>query len=164
MIKKNDADFKIPNVIWFQTFEKVILRIDEFDLLPNKVAIEIFFKKMSFRCETKDGRKIKFEIDFFSDVMKEIIIDKKERWLKLLVSKKENQYWPRLTREKESFSWIKLDYHNFNEEDEDDAIIDTQGGEFDFETKPSVLSEINYASEEMVNKQNEINKLLTPYF
>ena len=50
MIKKNDADFKIPNVIWFQTFEKVILRIDEFDLLPNKVAIEIFFKKFISKC------------------------------------------------------------------------------------------------------------------
>lgn len=137
-------DTYIPQITWFQTLNKVYLTIHEFNINPPK--IEIFFKKMTCKTETKDNKKkIKFDIDFFSDIYKEIKIDNYGRLLRLIISKKEHQYWPRLYREKESFSWISCDAINFEEEECDDKIIDEynyQVNEFDTEINKDVLNQV----------------------
>lgn len=153
-------EVKTPNVYWFQTFDKVIIHIEELNLQANKAKIEIFFKKMTFKIDSPTGIHFKFDIDFYSDVFKDIAIDSKERYLKLIITKKENQFWPRLTREKETFSWIKLDHQNFIEECDDDTIVQDTGMEFDYELKENQIEEINYNIAEFKDKINEIQSKL----
>ena len=141
--------FKIPNIIWLQKIDKVILYIQELDLSIKTAKIEIFFKKMSFYIESKTDIKFKFDIDFFSDVYKDIKLNDNGRYLKVIVIKKENQFWPRLTREKEVFKWINIDSHNFNEESDDDSIIDQNGCDSDYEIKDDELIKNKHNIEEV---------------
>lgn len=90
----------------------------------HKKSLNTNYSKINKYKSNNNNRLIKFEIDFFSDVFKDIVIDNSGRYLKLIIKKKESQYWPRLTREKESFSWIKINRFNYIEESDDDYILE----------------------------------------
>ena len=81
---------------------------------------------MTFKTSNKiTDEKYKFELDFYSDIFKDIKIEnncKDTKFLKIIISKKENQYWPRLIREKLSFHWIVKDFVSFQDEVDDDRI------------------------------------------
>ena len=109
---------------------------------------------MSFKIEGKTGKKFRFELDFYSDIYKEVKINDKERYLKIIVIKKEMQIWPRLTREKEVFTWITCDPLNFNEEDEFDNIIE-QNTDYDYELKKDIVID-----KEFYKQKDEISKFI----
>lgn len=141
-------DYKQPYVLWAQRKDKVVLTITELNIKPPKV--DVFFKKMSFISETNDKTplKLKFDIDFYSDIKKDIHVDTRERFMKLIVTKKEKIWWPRLTREKERFPWIFIDYDLIEDEDDEENF---NGKEIDrryIESEDSSLSE-SYINEDI---------------
>ncbi len=149
-VTQNKPVYKIPNITWLQKIDKVILYVQELDLCIKSAKIEIFFKKMSFYIESKADIKFKFDIDFFSDVYKDIKLNDSGRYLKVIVIKKEIQFWPRLTREKEVFKWVNIDPHNFNEESDDDSIIEQIGCDSDYEIKDTEIVNNKHAMDEVL--------------
>lgn len=161
MIKEiSEENYLTPHINWYQTINKVYLTVNEIDLAKPK--IEIFFKKMTVKTQNKQGKKFKFDIDFFSDIYKEIKIDDSGRFLRLIVTKKEHQYWPRLYREKESFNWIHIDSVNYIDEDDDDEIIEDYNynvNEFDCEINEDIVNLIvdkHYKKATTSNTSNSI--------
>lgn len=119
-----EAQEQVPNIFWYQNFKKIFILINEFDLNLTTSKIEIFFKKTTFYIKNIRGQAFKFEIDFFSDIHKDFILYDNERLLKLVIYKKDYQIWPRLTRQKEFFSWIKVYPYNFIQDSDDDSIVE----------------------------------------
>ena len=125
--------------IFFKKMTFKIEKLDNFETNKNQINFNntnkggsntsntnSLYKKESNKINNKSvGELIKFDIDFFSDIYKDVIIDDSGRYLKLVITKKESQYWPRVTREKESFNWIKINNMNYREEEDDDFNIDS---------------------------------------
>jgi hypothetical protein len=119
-------NYIIPRIYWYQTINKVYLTIQLLGIKTPK--IEVFFKKMTFMADIQKSKdKIKFDIDFFSDIYKDISINNHTRNMQLIISKKEYQFWPRLYRDKDVIPWISVDPINFRNEEDDDEIINDIG-------------------------------------
>lgn len=160
-MEESKNNYIIPRIYWYQTINKVYLTIQILGVKTPK--IEVFFKKMTFIADIQKSKdKIKFDIDFYSDIYKDIMIQNNSRNMQLIISKKEYQFWPRLYRDKDVIPWISVDPINFRNEEDDDEIIKDIGNfkvenecEIDEKELYNLISSNTNLIQNSMNKKNE---------
>jgi len=120
-----------PEVTWSQrsspsdpTRNIIYLTIVVADVPEDKLTLNLTSTKLSYKATTVKGQEYAVEIDFFEE------IDPAEsrhlhsgRATDCVIRKKEvkQEFWPRLTKEKIKYHWLKTDFDKWVDEDEQDG-------------------------------------------
>ena len=122
---ENQEDTKFPDLKWAQRKDRVFVTID----LPGATDTKIDLKPdghLSFSGKVKD-QKYAIEIDLYKEVITE-----DSKWnlrgrnviLNIVKKDQEDEYWPRITKEKIKHPHIKVDWDKWIEEDDENATPD----------------------------------------
>ncbi|KAJ3181993.1 hypothetical protein HDU87_000331 [Geranomyces variabilis] len=109
-----------PEVLWAQRTDEVFLTINVADLAQPK--IDLTATGLTFS-GTAQGKEYKLDLEFF----KEVDVEKSKqnitlRNITLVIAKKTTgeEYWPRLTKEKGRYHWLKTNFDLWKDEDDED--------------------------------------------
>ncbi|EEB18185.1 Prostaglandin E synthase, putative [Pediculus humanus corporis] len=111
-----------PPSVWAQKSDLIALTICLEEC--KKPVVEIHKDKIYFK-GTGGSEKKTYEVDI--NLYSEINPDESSsnilgRGVEFLLKKKEEgPFWPRLTKEKVKYHWLKLDFHKFNYEKDSDS-------------------------------------------
>eukprot|EP01125_Pyxidicula_operculata_P021462 TRINITY_DN8276_c0_g1_i1.p1 TRINITY_DN8276_c0_g1~~TRINITY_DN8276_c0_g1_i1.p1 ORF type:complete len:182 (-),score=56.46 TRINITY_DN8276_c0_g1_i1:83-628(-) len=126
------SELKAP-VRWAQRKDLIYLQLDVSDC--KNETVELTNEKLHFKATGGDKNTYVADVTFNEEVTKE-----GSKWaihgrsVVFVIMKKENNWWPRLTKEKTKFSWLSVDWSKWVDEDdaEDGFDLDTGGfGGFD---------------------------------
>ncbi|RKF76683.1 Protein wos2 [Golovinomyces cichoracearum] len=121
----------IPEILWAQrssstesTKNSITLTISVPDVVSKDCKIEIETKSIAFSGYSSSlKRQYSFELELYDEIIPEnctIIKNPKEILLRLVKKELKQEYWPRLTKEKKKFGFIKTDFDRWVDEDEQD--------------------------------------------
>ncbi|KAJ3006089.1 Prostaglandin E synthase 3 (Cytosolic), partial [Thoreauomyces humboldtii] len=119
----------IPEVLWAQRADELFITVNVSDVQQPRV--ELTETGLSFS-GTAHGKEYKLDLPFFKEV--DVENSKQNislRNLSFVIAKKEKgqEYWPRVTKDKGRFHWLKTDFAKWRDEDEDDEeVAPGQGG------------------------------------
>ncbi|CCH62793.1 hypothetical protein TBLA_0I01330 [Henningerozyma blattae CBS 6284] len=131
-----------PQVQWAQRSSEtdadknyLLLTINIPDCLNPKVSITSTSLKFEANSKSHEGNeevkhKYEFSIDFFKEISEEKTMNKiangQHYFLKIYKKDLGLEYWPRLTKEKIKYNFIKTDFDKWVDEDEQDEVDDNQ--------------------------------------
>lgn len=110
-----------PPIMWAQRTNCVFLTVCLEDCKSPDIKLEadkIFFSGVG------GTEKKKYEVTL--NLYKEIDPEKSAKFLRdrnielVLKKKEEGPYWPQLTKEKQKFHWLKVDFNKWKDEDDSD--------------------------------------------
>ena len=137
----------VPEVLWAQRSSEtdpernyLLLTIGITDCTDPKVTIEPTFFELTASSQAHVGdaqpHNYKLHIDFYKDIVPEKTLHKvaNGRHFFLKVFKKDLgiEYWPRLTKEKIKYGYIKTDFNKWVDEDEQDGDSSNDASDMDF--------------------------------
>ena len=124
---------KFPDLKWAQRKDRVFITIDLPDVQNHKIDLNPD-GKLQFEGLVKE-QKYSIDLDLFKEViMEESKWNLKGRNILLNIVKKDqdDEYWPRLTKEKIKHTHIKVDWDKWIEEDDENGAPNADlGGDFD---------------------------------
>jgi len=129
------SDTVHPEVLWAQRSSKsdnarniVYLTIAAPDVPKSATKLDIQPNKLSFEGKsTTKNVTYKCEIEFFEEIdPQESKVNHTDRDLEMVLRKKkaEDEFWPRLLKEKAKVHWLKTDFDKWVDEDEQDPNDD----------------------------------------
>eukprot|EP01156_Anaeramoeba_ignava_P007890 Anaeramoba_ignava/a354405_75.p1 GENE.a354405_75~~a354405_75.p1 ORF type:complete len:187 (+),score=88.63 a354405_75:22-582(+) len=134
----------IPNIIWAQRKDRLFLTVQLNDISDEK--IELSDSKLVFSgLGGPDHKSYAFDLEFFEEIESGKSNWKvKPRNLQFILLKKNDKapFWPRLTKIKGKFFWIKADWNLWVDEDEEKKTP-PKGFDWDPESVESSESEDN---------------------
>ncbi|KAG5353874.1 Protein wos2 [Termitomyces sp. T112] len=137
-----------PEVLWAQRSSAtddakniIYLTVNLPDIQEQSLAFELTSSSISFKAKTGDvGRGLpdkvyEFKLDFYAEVTPELSTKKlTTRSFSAVIRKKnkEEEYWPRLTKEKVKNPFLKTDFSKWVDEDEQEGatIPEDDGDDF----------------------------------
>ena len=131
-MENSDAP-KFPDLKWAQRTERLFITID----LAGVTDTNIDLKPEGHLTFTGKVKEQKYAIDL--DLFKEVITED-SKWnlkgrnviLNIVKKDQEDEYWPRLTKEKIKHPHIKVDWSKYIEQEDENATnADLAGGDFD---------------------------------
>ncbi|RKF56902.1 Protein wos2 [Golovinomyces cichoracearum] len=125
----------IPEILWAQrssstesTKNSITLTISVPDVVSKDCKIEIEPKSIAFSGYSSSlKRQYSFELELYDEIIPEnctIVKNPKEILLRLVKKELRQEYWPRLTKEKKKFGFIKTDFDRWVDEDEQDQPLE----------------------------------------
>eukprot|EP01084_Bolivina_argentea_P113929 202946_1 len=120
----------VPLIEWAQRADTVLMTVNVTDAQDVKIEITESFK---FTATDKSGKAYEVTIPLFAEVVAEESSNAiKPRAVEVKLQKKnvDDEYWPRLTKEKLKSNQIKIDWNRWKDEDEEAAAPEDfgQGG------------------------------------
>mmetsp|Transcript_18316 Transcript_18316/g.25664 ORF Transcript_18316/g.25664 Transcript_18316/m.25664 type:complete len:168 (+) Transcript_18316:44-547(+) len=157
----------IPPVLWAQRKDTVYLCLDLQDVKEEKITLEA--TKLNFKGKSH-GKDYEVNIEFFDEVnpqgknTKYVI---RPRSVEFVIEKKKSAaYWDRLTKEKGKWTWLKVDWNKWKDEDEVDEEqpgFDMSGMEnFDFSALQGGEDEPGVGENEEDSDEDDLPDLDTP--
>ena len=123
---------QFPNLKWAQRRELVYITIDVLDVEKTDISLSED-GKLTFRANAANKQKIGFDMELFKAVDKEASRwNLKGRNVILKLAKKDDdleEYWPRLTKNKDKNARITVDWSRWVDEDEADQAPADDGME-----------------------------------
>ncbi|GAA5855954.1 hypothetical protein JCM8547_000428 [Rhodosporidiobolus lusitaniae] len=135
-----------PECLWAQRSSAndaarnvIYLTINAPELDPS-YTLDVDGTKLSFSGKTAaldsktahvDGKEYAFELELFGEV-EEVKRNLSGKSLKVVLQKKDlkEEYWPRLTKEKQRLNWLKTDFALWRDEDEQDDVAEDEAADF----------------------------------
>ncbi|CAB3361689.1 Hypothetical predicted protein [Cloeon dipterum] len=119
--ESNSQQITPPMVTWAQRQGVVFLTICLEDCKEPEVKIEpnsVFFKGVG----GTENKPHEVTINLFKEVDSEkSAFFPRDRNIELVLKKKDDgPYWPQLTKEKQKFHWLKVDFNKWRDEDDSD--------------------------------------------
>jgi len=112
-----------PFVYWAQSDAEVLLRVDLKDVKDPDITIEEDEIEFSGVGSGSSGARINyhFVLEFFLPIKKDSgNIEATDREIRIKISKKEADWWPRLLFDAKKLPWLKLDFDRIKHEPESD--------------------------------------------
>lgn len=119
-----------PTILWAQRSsatepEKNVLYVTIQVIDPKNIKIDLTATSLEFNADTSDSSKhYNLKVDFFDEIDPENSKQNTESgshvFLVLRKKKAQEEYWPRLTKEKLKLHYIKTDFDKWVDEDEQD--------------------------------------------
>ncbi|KAI8824415.1 HSP20-like chaperone [Fimicolochytrium jonesii] len=108
----------IPEVLWAQRTDELFVTINVSDVEHPEVNLSATGLKFT---GASHGKEYSLDLEFFKEV--DIEASKQNitaRNLSFVIAKKATgeEYWPRLTKEKAKYHWLKTDFSKWKDEDE----------------------------------------------
>lgn len=123
-----------PFVHWAQSPSHISLRVDLSQTQDLKVFIEGDTDScLEFSAKGRGAHGLQeyhFSLEFYSQVDKDIVNTKIERYVLILIKKSSQVSWPRLTKHSSRLPWLRVDFDRYDDSDESDATEDKYS-EFD---------------------------------
>lgn len=119
---------QIPPVIWAQRKDKILVTFCVENVSNPKIDIEP--NEIKFDGVAQDKKHYKLDIKLFKEINAEKSTKTvRDRNIELVLKKNEDDeaFWPHLTKEKQKYHWLKVDFDKWVDEDEED---DEMGGGF----------------------------------
>ncbi|KAJ2764040.1 p23 chaperone protein wos2, partial [Coemansia nantahalensis] len=107
-----------PTVLWAQRENVVYLTIELHD--AQEAKIELKEDSIDFS-NTTDGLPYAFHLDFYKPVKTEAKKSATGFKTTLVIDKKDDAWWPRLTKESPKPAFLKTDFEHWKDEDDSDA-------------------------------------------
>ncbi|KAI5711135.1 hypothetical protein M8J76_005215 [Diaphorina citri] len=120
---------QIPPVIWAQRKDKILITFCVENCNNPKIDIEP--DEIKFDAVSADKKHYKLDIKLFKSINAEKSIKtNKDRHIELVLKKLEEDvvFWPHLTKEKQKYHWLKVDFDKWVDEDEEEE--EEMGGAF----------------------------------
>lgn len=117
----------IPNVKWAQRADTILLTVEVCDATDVQINITDAF---DFSSTDKTGKKFHINIPLFGEVVAEESTNAiKARCVEVKIQKKntEDEYWPRLTKDKTKIPQLAIDWNKWKDEDEEAAAPEDFG-------------------------------------
>ncbi|KAJ1735660.1 p23 chaperone protein wos2 [Coemansia biformis] len=106
-----------PSVLWAQRENVIYLTIELHDAQDAKIDLKE--ESIDFS-NTTDDHAYAFHLDFFKPVKTEAKKSATGFKTLLLIDKKEDEWWPRLTKESHKLTFLKTDFDHWKDEDDSD--------------------------------------------
>lgn len=120
----------IPNLIWYQNKESVIVDINKVN--PDNYTLNIGESNFSYKT-TLDNIDYQINFELFSDYERYESKIYNNQCRLIIHKKEETSFWTRLTSKKNLYkNYIKINWNNWVDEDEDDE--DDMDNNFDMES------------------------------
>lgn len=150
----------IPPVIWAQRNTVLYVTICVEYIHSGRTNIDIKPEQIVFRCFAglKEEKEYAITIQLFGTIVPEICETKVGRYVELTLQKSpdDTSYWSRLTKEKQKYHWLKVNFEKWedenNSDDEDNSFDEDNSvdeGDSDDENK---LNGENILDNEAVNE------------
>ena len=124
-----------PFVYWAQSTTEVTLRVDLKDVKDPDIQIEeeeIEFS--SIGVGSQGQHKYQFILEFYLPVDKNsAVYEVFDREIRIKVSKKEADWWPRLLYEQKKLPWLKVDFDRIKHESESEDDKDINKPDLSYE-------------------------------
>ncbi len=106
-----------PNVLWAQRDEYIWLTVD----VPNaeNLKVDLTGTDLDFSCKS-EGKDYKFKLEFFKPIIKGESKFLKHRLIDFALRKETAEEWPRLLKQNQKLSWIKVDWSKWEDSDAED--------------------------------------------
>ncbi|CCF57957.1 hypothetical protein KAFR_0D03090 [Kazachstania africana CBS 2517] len=130
----------IPEVLWAQrssdndkdkNYLLLTISIPDCDKPSLKIdanSMELDAKSLPHRGD-EESHHYNLKIDFFKEILPDLTLHKKANgqhyFLKIFKKDLQTEYWPRLTKEKIKYPYIKTDFDKWVDEDEQEEIPQT---------------------------------------
>ncbi|KAI9593131.1 HSP20-like chaperone [Syncephalis fuscata] len=117
-----------PEVLWAQRTETLLITINLRDI--KNETVELLPNRITFKGES-DGEKYAFDIELYAEVVPEESKQAKTDFrLAMIVKKKDEDqpYWPRLQKEKTKLAFLRTDFNQWRDEDEQDEQPEANAG------------------------------------
>lgn len=127
-----------PTVLWAQrssaddeTKNVIYLTIEAVD--PSNTKLDLTSTQLTLTADAPQGGKYNLKIDFFEEISPENSHKNTDNGshIYLVLRKKtaKEEYWPRLTKEKLKYHYIKTDFDKWVDEDEQDEVAEDEGND-----------------------------------
>ncbi|CAH0388595.1 unnamed protein product [Bemisia tabaci] len=123
-----------PPIIWAQRSGVVFVTINVEDCKDPDIKIEedkFYFKSVG----GVEKKLYEVTVPLYKEIDPEKSVKHvRERQIELVLKKKEDKgpYWPHLTKEKNKYHWLKVDFNKWKDEDDsEDDMEGMEGGGFD---------------------------------
>lgn len=116
-----------PFVYWAQSETEVLLRVDLKDVKNPDISIEEEEVEFGALGSGSQGEKVNYHflLEFFLPINKDTgIVEVTDREIRIKLSKKEPDWWPRLLYESKKLPWLKLDFDRIKHESDTEAEPD----------------------------------------
>lgn len=110
-----------PPVIWAQRKDKIFLTYCVENI--NNPTIDIEPNQIKFDGVAADKKPYKLDITLFKEINPEKSIKTvRDRYIELVLKKQEDdtEFWPHLTKEKQKYHWLKVDFEKWVDEDDEE--------------------------------------------
>lgn len=131
---KIEAKSLHPFVHWAQSQSHISLRVDLSQAEDLKVYIDYADNRLEFSAKGKGAHGLQeyyFSLEFHSQVDKDFVSSKIERYVLILIKKSVQVSWPRLTKQSARLPWLRVDFDRYDGSDDSDAIEDKYNSECD---------------------------------
>lgn len=119
-----DSSSLHPFVHWAQSTTHISLRVDLIQVENLDVAVADCGSALSFSAQGRGAHGLqdyRFSLEFYSKVDKQIDCHSIERYVLILIKKNDQSDWPRLTKQKLKFPWLRVDFDRYHADDSDDS-------------------------------------------
>ncbi|KXN70640.1 HSP20-like chaperone [Conidiobolus coronatus NRRL 28638] len=109
-----------PSVLWAQRTNEIYLTIELSDIKDEKFDLTATSLKFS---GTSEEKPYEFEIEFFNEIDPELsrrAVTARSIFMVLRKYNSDQEYWPRLQKEKGKLNFLKTDFDRWIDEDEQD--------------------------------------------
>ncbi|CAD5219673.1 unnamed protein product [Bursaphelenchus xylophilus] len=130
------AEYLSPTIAWAQRDKVLYLTVKLEDM--NVEELKVDGNQFLIR-GTSAGKKYQAELEFHGEIDKNQVRQVgTKRHIELILGKKENKWWPRLTSKPVKLPWLKVDFDKWVDEDEQGEEEDP----FDFsDLKENIMAE-----------------------
>lgn len=137
-----------PFVHWSQSQTNITLRIDLTEAEDLEASIDDKTGKVfTFSANAKGSHgqgKYGFRIEFFGSVEKAFNCEPIGRHVLILIKKRAQKNWTRLTRDKARLPWLRVDFDHYQGISDSDSVDDTAETDQDYTDQQAEPSESRY--------------------